>query len=1054
MTNSTSETDHAAASAAETARTEQSSQARDQQYRLLAENTVVGIWQINPAGETLYINPAMLRMLELEKPEDLAGRTHHSFFTPESLVLMANEHDTRKVGTSSNYEAELLSRNGRKLPVHVCGSPVLNPDGTLQSLIGTFLDNTARKQAEESARKSEELFRAIVEDQNEFIVRWKPDGTLTFVNQAYSRFFNQSKEGLIGKSFYPFIPEEDREMIRQKVRSLTPDHPVASDTHRAILPTGQVFWQQWSDRGLFDKDGNLVELQSVGRDITARIETEEELRRSEENYRTLVEQSQDLIWAIDLQARFTFLNQAAYKTLGYRPEELLGKPFTEFVPPEHVPTYQAAFEENIRTGKDTLDYESFLVRKDGTIVALSANATVIRDSQGNPVGITGISKDISERIRAEQALKDSEKRYELAVSGSAAGLWDWNILTDEIYYAPRLRELLGYSQNEFPDRLSSVNEKLHPDDYERVWAAIREHLERRTTYNIEFRLLTKTGDYHWFLGRGQALWEESGKPYRMAGSISDITERKYTEQALRESEERFRQLANTMDEVFWMNSLLPERVLYVSPAFFRIWGVSPEALYQNPRLWLESIIPGDRQRVRDLYDNFFKNKAVPTYSAEYRIRRSDGSQRWISDTGSKIKNERGEAYRVCGIARDVTERKLAEENHAAWEAKLQQSQKMDAIGRLAGGIAHDFNNILTVISGNARMARQDLPAGHSLQEHLTEIEKSSERATDLVRQILAFSRQQEMERKPLYLAPVVEDAVKFLRSTLPASIEIRSNYESHLLPISANATQVNQVIMNLGTNASHAMNNNGLLEVRLDMVTVDANTAGTVPDLHQGRYVRLSMQDAGSGIDTSILPHIFDPFFTTKSPGQGTGLGLSVVHGIMKSHGGAVTVETEVGKGSAFNLFFPALEVEIPPSKPVEADEAQGHGERILFVDDEHSIVFITTRMLKRVGYNVTGFTNPLEALAAFKSDPDQFDLVVTDMSMPYLDGPRLIVEIKKIRPDIPIVMTTGYIRSQDVESAKGLGIAELILKPNTIHELAQTLHTILARRLKPNTPP
>jgi PAS domain S-box-containing protein len=1018
-------------------------------FRALAENNAVGIWQISPTGETLYVNPAMLRMLELECPEDLADRTFHSFFTPETLPLMAGEHAKRPAGLASNYEATLIGQRGRKLDVLICGTPNFNPDGTLQSLIGTFLDNTARKQAEESARKSDELFRAIVRDQTELISRWKPDGTLTFVNEAYVRHFGKSAEELVGRSFFPFIHEEDRERIRRKILSITPANPTATDTHRSILASGKISWQEWTDRGLFNDEGNLVELQSVGRDITERIEAGEALRRSEEKYRNLVETSKDFIWSVDLEGRFTFLNQAVHSMLGYQPAELLGKSFLDLVPPDQVAKDLVAFQNSLKTGISTMDYETRLVKKDGSIVFLSANATVIRDPQGKPLGVTGISKDISERIRAEKALKESEKRYELVIAGSSAALWDWNLLNGKIYYAPRFRELLGYASDELPAGEDGWYDYVHTEDRDKVRESLRAHLDSRIPYMVEFRLRTKSGAYRWFEGRAQALWDDSGKPYRMAGSITDITERKLAEQALRDSEERFRQLARAMDEVFWMRSIAPERVLYVSPAFSRIWGVSTEALYETPSLWLDLIIPEDRERVRATFENFLKSESVQTYSAEYRLQSSDGPARWIYDKGSKILDRDGKPYRLCGLARDITERKHAEESHSALMAKLQQSQKMDAIGRLAGGIAHDFNNLLTAIAGNARMARQDISPTHPLQENLAEIENASGRATELVKQILAFSRRQEMERKPLNPSIVVADAVKFLRSTLPATVEIQATLDPDLPSVLANATQINQVLMNLATNAAHAMHNTGILALTLNAVVVDPATASTIPDLQQGKYVRLTVKDNGPGIGATILPHIFEPFFTTKAAGQGTGLGLSVVHGIVKSHGGAITVDSEVGKGTTFQLFFPIVEAPVPPPAPTADKDVRGQGERILFVDDEHSIVFITSRMLRRLGYTVTGFTNPLEALAAFQSNPDQFDLVVTDMSMPYMDGPRLIGEIQKIRPELPIVMTTGYIRPEDVESAKRLGIEDLILKPNTINELSQALHEILARRLK-----
>jgi len=427
-------------------------------------------------------------------------------------------------------------------------------------------------------------------------------------------------------------------------------------------------------------------------------------------------------------------------------------------------------------------------------------------------------------------------------------------------------------------------------------------------------------------------------------------------------------------------------------------------------------------------------------SREKRYLRKDGTSVWVNMSASLIRNEAGHPLRTLAVVLDLTERKKI-------EAQLLQAHKMEAIGQLAGGIAHDFNNILTAITGNTKLALDDLPEDHPVRDSLREIGKASERAVDLVRRILTFSRQQPQERKIIQLRPVVEEALKLLRASLPAMMEIRTDFLAEEPAVLADATQIHQVIMNLGTNASHAMGEEGILEVREAMIDVDADLARTSPELRVGRYLHLLVSDSGCGMDRATLARIFDPFFTTKATGEGTGLGLSVVHGIMKAHDGAITVYSEPGVGTAFHLYFPMVEGGVSAAPTSATPPPRGHGERLLYVDDEEPLVYLATQVLGRLGYEVTGFVEAEAALKAFLAEPDRFDVIITDLSMPRLSGRDLATRILQVRPNIPIILATGYIRPQDTEGALRLGIRDLILKPNTVEDLGHALHRILTEQ-------
>jgi CheY-like chemotaxis protein len=392
---------------------------------------------------------------------------------------------------------------------------------------------------------------------------------------------------------------------------------------------------------------------------------------------------------------------------------------------------------------------------------------------------------------------------------------------------------------------------------------------------------------------------------------------------------------------------------------------------------------------------------------------------------------------------DIAERERAGMERAKLELQLRQAQKMEAVGTLAGGIAHDFNNILGGIIGFAELAKQDAQNPAATHVHLDHLLSSADRASDLVRQILAFSQHREQARQPMHLQTAIGDALRLLRPTIPTSVEIVTKLDIGAPTVLADATQIHQVLANLVTNAWHAIGEHpGRIEIVLATVAIDADFARTHPDLRIGRYVRLSLVDSGVGMTAGTMDRIFEPFFTTKDPGRGTGLGLSVVHGIVKASDGAVAVYSEPGRGTTFHLYFPALDLEPPASTDDRPAIAQGKGQRVLLIDDEEILVTLGQRFLERLGYNVIVATDPIAALAAFRVKP--FDVVITDLTMPNLSGLDVGRQLLQMKPDVPVILTTGYSATLDVERARTLGFRDLLLKPYTIAALGESLRKAL----------
>jgi PAS domain S-box-containing protein len=632
-----------------------------------------------------------------------------------------------------------------------------------------------------------------------------------------------------------------------------------------------------------------------------------------------------------------------------------------------------------------------------------------------------------EKRQAETALAMSESRYRLLVEQASDGIF--TVSANGCYSDVNARglEMLHYSREDFLGR--GLGDLIATGDRARLADEIVA-LKEGATRVSEFKICR--GDGTWFDAEISARALPDGQ---LLGIVRDLTERRKSEQALRESEERFRQLAENINEVFWMTDPGKREMLYISPAYETIWGRSCESLYAAPQNWIEAVHPDDRERMTGVIER----QAIAGYHEVYRIIRPDGSLRWVRDRAFPIWDANGQAYRIVGTAEDITETRQLEE-------QFRQAQKLEAIGTLAGGIAHDFNNILGAIIGYVELTKVVLKGNAGANKYLDLVLQGANRAAALVRQILAFSRQQEHQRVTVQLRHVVAEPIKLLRATIPAMIDFDVSLPGDLPPVLADPTQVHQVVINLCTNAAYAMRDRaGKLRIQLEKVRIDTRHPVASEELKPGLYVRLSVSDTGCGIDQATMEHIFEPFFTTKKTGEGTGLGLSVVHGIMKSHEGAVTVQSQPGEGTTFLLYFPADGADVTEAPlPPKTELLRGSGQRVLFIDDEKPLAMLGFSILESLGYQPTAMHDASEALACLQADPQAFDLVVTDLSMPGIMGTDLAAEVLSLRPDLPVILTTGYTASLTSENLRDMGIRELLMKPFNFTSLGAVVHRVL----------
>ena len=515
--------------------------------------------------------------------------------------------------------------------------------------------------------------------------------------------------------------------------------------------------------------------------------------------------------------------------------------------------------------------------------------------------------------------------------------------------------------------------------------------------------------------------------------------------ALEEQQARFQHLVEHIQEVFWIALPDHSKILYMSPRYEVVWGRNCANLVDHPHDLWDAVHPQDQEYVLTRV----AGGATAGFQAEFRIIRPNQTVRFLRIQTFPIRNSFGEVIRMAGVAEDMTEERRVQETLVKTERQFRQASRMEAIGTLAGGIAHDFNNILTAILGYTELGLASVPKGSRTQRNLQEVMTAGHRAKHLVLQILAFSRQSGQGKKPTPIHTVIQEALKLLRATIPATIEIRHSLMTKA-SVLADSTQLHQVVINLCTNAEYAMRETGdLLEIILEDWDVTEENVRSVSGLQIGPHVRLTIQDNGAGMSSDVLERMFDPFFTTKPIGEGSGMGLAVVHGIVANHGGALMVDSMVGKGTKVEVYLPTI--------PTPAWDGSGDQdfipvgkETILFVDDEETIVRLGKELLSQLGYTVEVHTSSQEALNAFRHNPQRFDLVITDQTMPGLTGEALSRELLRIRPELPIILCTGFSHIITAEKAKALGIQAYLMKPLAIRDLAPIVRHVLDKTLSP----
>ncbi len=891
------------------------------------------------------------------------------------------------------------------------------------------------KQAVEALRKNEIQNQLLADNVSDMIWTMDMEQRLTYFSPSIYRFRGYTPEealqipienSLTPESYEKAVSVMTEEFAAEGKPGVAPDRSRTLELEH-IRKDGNTIWGEVTTSFIRNEEGLPSGIIGITRDITERKQIETKLHKEINFSQTLIHASPAFYVAINSEGKTIMVNETMLHSLGYKQEEVVGKNYmTTFIPKKYRKELSGIFNKLVKVNIPTLN-ENYILTKDGKKLLVEWHGRPVFNEKNEFDYFLGVGIDITKRKHAEEALRESEKKYRLIFNNAPMGILHFNENGIIASCNDKFVEIIGSSR----EKLIGLNMLNHPDDH--VVSSVKQSLGGKPAYY--------EGDYHSVTAKKvtqtrmlfEPIVSQDKSVSGGVGIIENITERKQAEEALRESKERYRQLFNIAPAGIYEINFRTGKIVSVNDAVCDYTGYTKDELLSMNAIDL--LTEKSKKTFLNRMDKILNGENTNSY-VEHEITKKDGNVFWAS-INNRYLYDGENIIGTTVVAQDITQQKKI-------EAQLRQAQKMESIGTLAGGIAHDFNNLLYMITGNAELALDDIPEWHPVHDNLKEIKTAGMRAAGIVKQLLSFSRKIDQELKPIGAITIIKDALKFLRSMIPSTIQINTHLPDTDISILADPVQINQVLMNTCTNASQAMEETGgILEVNVEITSLTQDAANHYPDFSAGEYVKIAVTDNGPGIDSKIIDRIFDPYFTTKEVGKGSGMGLAIVIGIIKNHGGAITVDSQPGKGATFTMLFPVVKKK-PEIKTATTEELLLGNGTILFVDDDEAIVNMTGQMLERLGYTVETKTNPSAALELFQSKPDAFDLVITDMTMPHMTGARLSEKLKNIRSDIPVIICTGHSPLIDEEKAKKMGIAAYVMKPIVIRDIARTIRQVL----------
>jgi PAS domain S-box-containing protein len=1055
---------------------------RERQARALVRAQNIG--QIGTWSYDLQLR----RFDATEEARRICGASSTSI-TMEDLVALIHPEDVPRVredwarmlaGGTHDIEYRLLVQ-GEVRWTHVRAEAECDDQGRPRWVAGVTQDITARKQIELALRRSEDALRRA-----QMIARvghWEyevatdcfqgSDVTAALCELTHRKYTSRELLAQV-------VPEESQRITRAWKAALK--GRLYNVDYRIQLAGGRTRWLHVQGEPEFDAAGRLVRIIGAAQDITEQKNAQTQLEKREALFRAIADQTPDSLFLLDIAdpevpARIVYANAAAGFMHGRPAEELVGLSITALDDPETA-THCRGRIDQLNRG-ELVSFRGGHIRQDGSRFPVDVTAKLI--PVVGPGMVLSIDRDITEQLRAESLSEGQRRVLEMIAQGRPVH--------------ETLETLMRLLEDHSPEMICSVllmgadGEHLDhaagpslPTSYSSVVDGIRIGPSVGSCGTAAFRgepvlVADIESDPLWAdfkqiaLAHGlRACWstpildrdgrvqgtfalyfrspglptERHQRLIRLATqTIAICLTRHKSERALRDSQERYEALVSSVDGVVWEADPETAQFLFVSSAAQRLLGYPVEEWLQ-PGFWIKHMHPDDREAAISFCR--IESLAGRSHVFDYRMIAADGRILHIRDYVTVLM-ESGKPRLLRGILVDITAQKQIEEQKRRLETDLHHAQRLESIGTLAGGIAHDFNNIIGAILGNAELALKDVPADHPASESLDEINKAGLRARHLVQMILAFGRGDRVEKRPLPIQPVVEEAVHLLRPSLPKGVRIVTRIDPTGGPVLTDASQIHQIVMNLGTNACQAMEDRtGTIHISLDPVSLDLAEASRIPGLSPGNHLLLAVRDEGIGMDAATLGRIFDPFFTTKGVGKGTGLGLPVVHGIVTGHQGAIRVTSKPNQGACFEVFLP-ITPELPEATPAPAmplPRLSGAGRHILMLDDEEALVRYQSRLLEREGFKVTGFTSPARALEYLRQAPEAVDGLITDLNLPGASGIEVIQEARRLRPGLPVILMSGLISEDLKEAARDQGAGEFLAKPGNAEGLMAALQRVL----------
>jgi PAS domain S-box-containing protein len=1045
------------------------------QFEIATMGSQEGLWETRPLPNLPWYSPktptwyssqfiALLGFEEHEFPpveESWASRIHPD--DRDRVFQALREHIEHQV--PYEVESRLKTKQGEYRWFKGKGQAIFDEQGTFIRGGGTIRDITDQKKSEEAVKRKHELLTTVVEGTSDIIFVKDHEGRYLLLNSTGARLLGYQIEEVIGRTDVELFPKEthllftkyDHEVIHEKrPQSFEIDVEDAGVISRTFLVTKEVFGQSGEGlEGLF----------CIARDITFRKAAELTIQEREKRYRAIMENAYDLIAEVDGFATFLYVSPNFEEVLGYVPSKLIGSNIFSFVHLDDRAGVIKEFTEGMQaTGAWRAIYR--YRHQNGEYRWFESTGRGFQTALGDSRGVI-VSRDITER-------KKSEEAFESIVKGTVApGSQNFfqnlvrqlahSLQVSMVFLAERVEEAFPVVQGVAFWRGDRFEPKFEYDclegPCEKVFEGQPVYFSQGVKDLFPNNPTVKALDLESYCG--SPLFNSKGevvgnlaimdqKPLNLnaqdrsllqifAARAGAELERKRALEALQESQERYRALYDQSPlTYFTVDSHLT--ILSVNQFGAALLGYAVQELVGQSILSV--LDPEDHSVFLVEIEKSFG--AVNQISKkELRKVKKDGTSIWVKETCRTIIGPNQQQMLLLSCE-DITDRKRAEEALEQSERQMRHTQKMQAIGTLAGGIAHDFNNILGAILGYSELALTQAKKEPKLTSYLEEVLTAGHRAKELVKQILAFSRRSDHEREAVDLNAMVQESLRMVRATLPTTVEIQSTGAMDSAVVFADSTQMHQVIMNLCGNAEQAMRERGgMLKIMVTSIEVAEDASQEFPELKPGTFVQLTIQDSGQGMSGEVVERIFEPFFTTKGLGEGTGLGLAVVHGIIVDHGGHIGVSSVVGKGTTFRILLPRLDVILPAKSPEGMDWPHGSG-RVLFVDDEDVLARWGEQVLTHLGYTVVAKTNPHEAVEFFRSQPDTIDLVVTDQTMPTMSGEALAKALLEIREDIPIVLCTGFSHTMSEEKANQLGLKGFLMKPVNGAVLAKTLKQLL----------